>query len=75
MGDLEVKVDKAGAVDTAAPSEKVPADSLSKAGQPKVNPDTELHLASEGDALEDDDLEIAAESLPIFGTRDNRHLG
>lgn len=75
MGDLDLKVSRAGPADMAAQSETGPADSMAKADKPKVNPDTELHLASEEDTVGEDDLELVAEPLPLFGTRGNRHLG
>ncbi len=48
---------------------------LPSAAKPKVDLDAVLHLACEGDTLTHDDLEIAAESLPLFDTHGSRHLG
>lgn len=75
MGDLGLKGDEAAAADMAAQSEASSVSPIPQVRKPHVNPDTELHLASEGDTLEEDDLEILAEPLPLFDTHGNRHLG
>lgn len=74
MGNPDLKIDEAAPADIAAQSDSlsIPTEQIRK---PHVNPDTELHLASEGDTLEEDDLEIDAEPLPVFDTHGNRHLG
>ena len=41
----------------------------------KAGADTELNLASEGDTLEEDDLEITDDTLPLFGTHADRDWG
>lgn len=75
MGNLDLKIDEPAAADMAAQSEASPVSPIPQIHEPIVNPDTELHLASEGDTLEVDDLEINAESLPLFDTHASRHLG
>jgi hypothetical protein len=75
MGNLDLKVDEAAAADMAAQSEASPVSPIPQVRKPNVNPDTELHLESEGDTLEEDDLEIVAEPLPVFDTHGSRHLG
>jgi hypothetical protein len=75
MGDLDLKIDEAAAADMPAQGEARLVSPRPRTGKPNVNPDTELHLASEGDTLEEDDLEIDAEPLPVFDTHGSRHLG
>jgi hypothetical protein len=42
---------------------------------PKPDDGKELHLVSDGDTLEDDDLEVDPADLPVFGTHADRSTG
>jgi len=73
MCNLDLKDDKRAAAVVAAESDKYSMGPVPRVQKPKS--DAELHLACEGDTLEQDDLEIAAEALPLFDTHSSRHLG
>ncbi|MGA2776753.1 MAG: hypothetical protein ABSF94_04290 [Steroidobacteraceae bacterium] len=73
MGNLDLNDDKRTAADVAADTNGVCL--VPGIAKPKPNPDTALHLDSEGDTLEQDDLEIDADPLPVFDTHASRHLG
>ena len=73
MTTFDLNRDERAAAD-AAQSEAgllsaIPA--VKKSGRPQAA----LHLACEGDTLEQDSLDIVSESLPLFDTHGNRHLG
>jgi hypothetical protein len=75
MCNLDLKADKRAAAVVAAESDKNSARPVPRVQKRKPNPDSELHLACEGDTFEQDNLVIAAEALPLFDTHSSRHLG
>lgn len=76
MGKFDFKDDKCAAANLAAQSEPGLMCAVPGNGKAKDHAEAVLHLACEGDRLQqDDDLEIFAESLPLFDTHGSRHLG
>ncbi|MGA2708846.1 MAG: hypothetical protein ACLQJ0_16870 [Steroidobacteraceae bacterium] len=75
MCNLDLKNDERTAAAVAAESANRSACAIPKIAKTRVNPERALHLACEGDTLEQDDLEISAEALPLFDTHSSRHLG
>lgn len=75
MGKLELKDDVRAAATLAAQSDAGLMCAIPAVGKTKAHAEAVLHLACEGDRLEQDDLEIAADTLPLFDTHGSRHLG
>ncbi len=75
MGKFDLKDDKRAEIVLAAPSEPGLMCAIPGNGNAKTHAEAVLHLACEGDRLQQDDLEIFAESLPLFDTHGSRHLG
>ncbi len=75
MGKLELKDDERAAANLAAQSDAGLMCAIPKVGKTKAHAEAVLHLACEGDRLEQNDLEIAADALPLFDTHGSRHLG
>ena len=48
---------------------------VEKRQQPQETVDADPNLAADGDAAEEDDLELTDDALPVFGTHADRDLG
>lgn len=75
MGNLNLKDDERAIANLAAGPEANLRAAIPAFGKPKAHAAAALHLACEGDGVQADNLEIGAESLPLFDTHGSRHLG
>jgi hypothetical protein len=75
MGKFDLRDDERAAANLAAQSDAGLMCAFPTVGKTQAHAEAVLHLACEGDRLEQHDLEIAADTLPLFDTHGSRHLG